>query len=269
MRRRLVLFVALAWAPIGACSFVSTDGLTGGSSDASALDASPAPDANDDSSVDVTPDGPDAARDPRLIAEYAFEDPDGAVALDTSGNGKHGNLIGASFTAAGKRGRALEVHGADFLDVPGLTGGNLFPSSGTFSVWCRYTFPPNDVGDRGVLDAHDGSRAHLFLRHAGSGTPGTLQAAFQLGDGSGQYTFVSTFPAPQNTWIHVVMTWDDQASIGAVYVGGVLVVQLPYSTKPYVPDGQIFHLGQGFIGAIDEVKVFNRSLPANEATALE
>jgi hypothetical protein len=284
MRRRALLFAATfvcapgAVGTMAACSFVSTDGLTGGTVDAALADGSvPAADTSvptdaRDASDTNAPDSADAARDPSLIAEYSFEDPDGPTALDTSGKGKHATLVGgASFTAGGARGRGVAVHGADYVEVNALNGIE-FPPSGTFSIWCRPTFPPNDTAQRNVLDGYAADRLHIFLRHVGTGTPGTLQAAFQLGDGSGQYAFVTSVTAPQNTWVHVVMTWDAKAGIGAVYANGALVIQSAYATLttlPFAPTGQLFHLGEGFIGELDEVRVFNRPLPSDEARALD
>jgi hypothetical protein len=284
MRRRFVLFaMTLAGVPgavcgMGACSLTSTDGLTGGSADASVADSelpksdALPPDASgtDASDASDAKDGADAARDPSLIAEYLFEDPDGAVALDTSGKGNHGALFaGATFAAGGVRGRALAVHGADYFEVAALNG-NKFPTSGTLSIWSRNTFPPNDSADRNVFDGYDPTRGHIFLRHTGGGNNGMYQAAFQFGDGSGQYTFVTTVAAPQNTWVHVVMTWDALAKVGAVYAGGVLIVQTPYdSTKPFSPSEQTFRAGHLFIGLIDELKLFDRPLTPPEAQALQ
>jgi hypothetical protein len=270
-RRALVAVLVMCGAAgSGACSLLtSTSGLSGGNDVVS--DGGGTFEAGDAGDAGALGEGGadaafDAARDPHLMAEYSFEDVGGQGERDSSGNERHGLAqAGATFVADGVRGQALAVDTTGFFVVNALSGPG-FPRTGTLSLWFRYSFPQSSTTGRSIFDFHNVTRNHVFVRRADGATGGKFQVALQASNGA--YAFVSGFVAEPSKWTHVVVTWDDATQEAALHVDGVFNARAPY-TLPFTPDGQLFRLGEGLIGAIDEVRLFDRALSDAEAAKLD
>ena len=270
-RRSLACVTSGAFVLVGCSLIVDTSGLSGAAGilpdggDASASDAT-ASDAAHDAVVDA---GRDAAKDPSLVAEYSFEEPVGSTTSpDTSGNELHGLVQGdATFVADGIRGRALAVGGSGFFVVNALAGA-LFPRTGTLSLWFRYDFPPLSGPGRSVLDSWDKSRAHVFVRYEENGAPGEFQIGLQPPTATGDYAAVIGFTPQRRKWTHVVVIWDETAEEGAFFVDGTSLGRSAYA-KPFVLKDQLFRMGEGLVGGVDEVRLFRRAFTNAEALSLE
>lgn len=276
MSRRAIVGASAACAAIllGACSLaVSTSGLSGGADPA--LDGGGGPDATTGASETGTADAivpdsdPDAPGDPSLLAEYSFEDPPGSTVHDSSGNG-HDGLIqaSASFVADGIRGRALAVDTTGFF-VADAFSAVRFPKTGTLSLWFRFDFAPDSPVGRSVFDDWDKTRSHVFVRRAPGAPTGEFQIALQGMDMAGQYALAAAFVPVRNTWTHVVVTWDAAGGIGALYAGGVLLHRGAYELPFALTDGQRFRFGEGLIGGIDEIRLYDRALAGDEVAKLD
>ena len=281
MRRRAfgLVTAACSAALLTACSLlVSTSGLSTaadappaaaeGGADSSEAAASPvdaAVDAND-GSADT---GVDAAVDPHLLAEYRFDDAPGMIAHDTSGNLRDALLQGdVTFVADGAHGRALALNGGaggGFLVVDGLAGTVAFPASGTLSLWFRWSFSPSEMTERSIFDDYDTTRHHLFIRRVNTDTGTVFQVAAQV---TSSYAYATDFDVQPNTWTHCVLTWDAAASRAAFYVNGALIAEGAYELK-FDVKGQQFRMGDGLIGGLDDVRLFDRVFTAAEVGKLD
>lgn len=83
----------------------------------------------------------------------------------------------------------------------------------------------------------------------------------------GQRHPVRNFTVERRTWTHVVVTWSEQNARGRVYRDGTLLEEHEYP-QPFAPDGQRFQLGRGFVGMIDEVRLYARELTPSEVAAV-
>ncbi len=239
----------------------SIDGSSGGG-DAAADALTPIMDATSESDVD-------AARDPHLLAEYSFEDAPGQIAHDTSGNDLHALLqLDATFIAGGVSGRALGLSGGGFMVVDALAGNLRFPTSGTLSVWFLYTFSKSSTQARSIFDSWDNTRSHLFIRRADGANGSSFQIAAQSTTTNGAYAYAASFDAEQSVWTHVVLTWDAVNGAAAFYANGTLLRAGPYELA-FDTSGQHFRLGDGLVGAIDEVRLFDRAFTADEVMKLK
>ncbi len=279
MSRRALVCVPLgalayaSWALVACSLAVDTSGLSGasavtpegGDGSPSVIDAMTM-DAPGDAVADA---GRDAAKDPSLVAEYSFEEQPGATtSRDSSGNERHGLLKSdATFVTDGVRGGALKVSGSGYFVVDALAG-SLFPRTGTLSLWFFYDFPAVSGPGRSVFDNWDNGRSHVFLRYSDNGPDGQFQAALQPASASGDYASDVEFLVQRSKWTHVVVTWDEKAGEGAAFLDGVLLGRATY-VKPFVLTDQLFRIGEGFVGAIDEVRLFNRAFADAEAIALD
>lgn len=197
---------------------------------------------------------------PGLIAAYSFDEGSGTTVTDLSGNGHHGTISSATWTSAGKYGRALAFNGTNALvnvpDAPALrltTGMTLAawvnPST-VLSSWRTVIYKGND---NYFLNAFSPSSA----RPAGGGIfSGTITEAY------------GTSALTANSWTHLALTYDG-ASL-RLYVNGIQVRSvarsgnIATSSNPLQIGGDSRFYGQWFAGLIDEVRIYNRSLSAAE-----
>jgi hypothetical protein len=211
-----------------------------------------------------TLDAPAEEADPSLVARYSFEDPDGVIALDSSGHAHDGLLTGGTFVPDGVRGRALAMNGTDALLVDSLAGA-AFPRTGTLSIWLRYAFTADPL-TQAIFDTYDPQRSHLFVRRVHDVTTGDLQVALQAADGG--YTFDTRALPKENAWTHLVVTWHEVEKTAACYVDGKQVLKSLYAL-PFVPTGQVFRMGERFVGALDEVRLYDRAMTSLEVARLD
>lgn len=216
--------------------------------------------------VDDAPTDASSAADVRasLIGEWLFDRDDGGpLAPDTSGHGHDGELFGAGVVHdGGIRGGALFTNDGGGIKVTALDF-VAFPASGTLALWVRPEGLASDTELRGLFDAWDGSRNHVFVRRTGA--PCLLQIALQENDGG--YAWDRNHSLALGTWAHLALTWDAVAHVAVLYVGGVEVGRKT-NTGDFEPNQQLVRIGGMFNGVIDEARLFDRPLSASEVGSL-
>ncbi len=216
-----------------------------------------------------------------LVTEWHFD----GDAKDSSGNGIDGTIYGATFVD-GKFGKALALNGInDNVDF-GTGGDKLDFGTGDFSIefWMNYqgtTVHPMFTYIMGKTSG--GTNSNGFLAHTSSwswpngdyvlGIDITTSPTWYSGAAyyGGKYTGGAFY---SNTWYHVVfvrsgITW-------TIYING------DYSNSTANPDIGLnvnnavsFNIGKqsidpgwnNFKGLIEEVRIYNRALSANEVKA--
>lgn len=226
----------------------------------------PAVDAFVGADADAAP-----AEPPGLLAYWSFDEGAGDVAQDPVGD-HDGLLAGAPAWTTGRRGSALRADGADDrMRVPTLDGA-AFPPSGTLSLWVQ----PSSIEGEWILDVYDFRRSHIFVRTRTSDgdRPDRLEVVFQqAADAEGTpAAFGAYVPVAVGEWRHVVVVWDTAEHRGAYYVDGRLAASeaLPPAWTPAGQRFSLFDVGccGGFVGAVDEVRLYGRALAAGEVAAL-
>lgn len=197
-------------------------------------------------------------------------------AFDRSGNGNDGAVTGA-YTIPGISGNALYFIGEygyqlsgifDKVAFPSLNRA-AFPASGSLSLWLH---SDNFAGQKStpVFDRAAASRNHIYIRTS-SGTPTAPLSGIEVGfqsQSGGASVFLERVNLAPNQWHHVVVTWDTQNDLGQLYVDNELVRSDVISDAAWTPDDQLVKIGNGFIGSIDELKLYDRVLDAAEVGAL-
>ncbi len=195
-----------------------------------------------------------------LVGYWKFDNGCGIVA-DSSGNGAHGTIYGGATWVDGKYGSALSFDGVDdYVELPQLMTGvnNTF----TLELW----FFPRD-NTAGELFVHRADWRDKMLRWSSAGEDRRVR--FMLFVPNVGYE-VRSDPLPLNTWYHVVGTYD--GSTMRLYINGEEVgsldvqIDVDWSTSYYGTyiGADAYFNNKFFNGLIDEVRVYNRALSADE-----
>ena len=195
---------------------------------------------------------------------------DGDTAKDLSEEGNDGIINGSAKMVAGKHGDALEFDGKDdFVEVP-LEDSITFSTgdSLTVQVWVKTDDePPNNDGIVG--NYRPGTDAVWILSVSGDDPAARGKMGFSVRDkGRANSAGVRTTNLLNDDKWHVLAGVRDQkAKKIRFYVDGELIGEADDNTKDINSGQSIWvgeHLNRFYKGLIDEVKVWNRPLRAEE-----
>ena len=211
-----------------------------------------------------------------LVGEWAFDGGYGTTAYDTSGYGNHGSFGGdPQWTFVGKQGKALVFDGSDdYVDCGNIDilGGS---SQATWSAWVKPIGSGESTWQSIITTWNDPTNTWVFdLRYQGMAVHLKTDAgttAYYCYDGeSGCSNFIT-----YGEWTHVAATFNNGALI--IYANGV-------EQKSFSPVGNtIAYKGSNeklliagdrdgnvanFNGTIDEVRIWDRALSAEEIKGL-
>jgi len=184
------------------------------------------------------------------------------TAYDRSGQGNNGTIHGAK-PAIGKVGQALEFDGInDYVDCG--NGPSLdITDAITVEAWVK-----SDTNKNGrIVSKHGGGSYGWMLSQRGSDIEWRISTTGS--DWNGGFTSPSSFKI--NAWYHIAATYD--GSYMRVYIDGVedtggdFPVDLTGSINIAPASTQIGRCELGgdiFSGVIDEVRIYNRALSAEE-----
>ena len=209
-----------------------------------------------------------------LVLYLPFDTPDeSGIVHDASGAGNDGRVYDAKWGADGKFG------GAYHFSITNLTDRIVIPNSDTLnpdyitvSAWIKASDTDgfwNRIVDKGC----DEKSYTLCLGGDWQGTKSRGRLFFELGGKGG----ASSSPVGDGRWHHVAATYDGQVS--KVYVDGVERGQdktvhpgpIGKNSWDLCIGNSVIDAGGQFLaydGLIDEVRIYNRALSADEIKAL-
>ncbi|ODS36223.1 hypothetical protein BEH94_05200 [Candidatus Altiarchaeales archaeon WOR_SM1_SCG] len=195
-----------------------------------------------------------------LVAYYSFDNDDGDVLHDLSGNKNNGTIYGA-VQRPGKSGKALEFDGSyDYADC-GNKPTLAIMDSITVEAWIK---PGSEYKNYGIV----GNIGNVELKGYALITRGsTNKYSFMLGDARTQIYLDSDVPVDTN-WHHIAGVRRD--GINYIYVDGVR--QNNTNNYSILPSTKNTNIGRfyadtvfaNFKGKIDEVRIYNRALTDSE-----
>jgi ADP-ribose pyrophosphatase YjhB (NUDIX family) len=199
--------------------------------------------------------------DNSLSIYWNMDDGSDFVLHDSSINGNNGNITGASWTN-GRYGDALNFDGVDdFVTFNGDLTGNL--TGITFSAWVK--------ADQ-VCNLFYTSSNCAILHFGGAG----FYLTAEDGTKSGYLSWTST--PPINEWVFLTATWDSVSQKMCLYQNGVKqMTELKFAggTTGSLKSSSLLYLGHSFNqpqswfkGLIDDFRVYNRALSAEEISFL-
>jgi hypothetical protein len=204
--------------------------------------------------VTVTVDN-SAPTGPVPVAAYAFENGTGTTLTDVTGKGHTGTIREATWTTAGKYGKALNFDGInDWVTIEDAADLHL-TNAMTLEAWVYPT--KNTTWRTAILKEQTGDLAWA-LYSSGSAKPSAWTATSTgIGSATGP-----TAPA-LNTWTHLAATYD--ASTLRLYVNGTQAATTT-RTGPLTTSTGALRLGgnnlwnEWFAGRLDDIRIYNQPL---------
>jgi len=208
-----------------------------------------------------------------LVGAWLFDTGSGKVAIDASGNGHDGELVGnAGWEKNGKFGSALSCDGTEaYVMVPDSED---FEFDGDFTIacWIQNSQPPSN---------HSSFVTKGYDKPSGAGgdarpwyllyflTTGTVDMFLRDSNGTNSRAQGVT-PVNDGKWHHIVGLKDgDQVRI---YVDGKEDGTAPAVDDTYGKNDQplvfMVHYHRWIKGLLDEVAIFNRALSEDEISSL-
>jgi len=204
--------------------------------------------------------------DPTLVAHWTFDETEGILALDSAGDA-YGCLFGQPVwrPADGKRGGALELDGIDDYILSDYV---LNPANGPFSVfiWIK----GGAAGQELICQADGTGSGETWL---GIDSASSFLMTELVSPPIGRFIsqpLVSELVITDGQWHHVGFVWD--GSYRYLYVDGTEVAkdtqalaQLKYSNGGlHIGTSKKRDTGTFFSGLIDDVRIYNKALSAEE-----
>ena len=189
-----------------------------------------------------------------LVGYWKFDNYSGVSVPDSSGNGNTAKLVyGPEWTGS----RTVRLDGGD--DSVEIAIADLSARNSTVSLW---VFPEDTSGVQYLFEHSTDDGGNSIQLYA---IGGVLNVSF-----SGSVSVNLGVIAIDN-WSHIVLAWD--ATSYAVYVNGIEKTNASYTGLTVLDgfadignDGRDYK--KGFNGIVDDVKVFNRSLSADDVSDL-
>lgn len=202
--------------------------------------------------------------------EFAKGDDKTAPVLVAATLDRRINLSGIVFSntspkvvAEGKVGKAMAFGGKDFVEVPHAV--ELDPEKMTVEAWIYLEQYPTGETRRWLVNknSNEGVNGHYALMINGA----NVGAYLNIG---GEFSAWNAGGVQLKQWQHLAFTYD--GAILKIYLNGAQAAATPVN-RPRVPAGTPLAIGRrqdgyvGFMGLLDEVRVYNRALPDDEIKA--
>jgi hypothetical protein len=206
--------------------------------------------------------------DPDLSAYLNFDEIDGDVVKDISGNGNDGTLSKNASLDDGKYEKALRFDPGLRVDFDGANFVGTPEEGVTMAAWVHLDAV---AGEQELFDCigtgHDSGLYHFELRSGGA------VRWFHRDDSNTQIFNIQTGNVPTGEWAHVAGTYDSGAGEAVLYINGKEIMKSPGAGTLSIDWAVTAGIGQHkggrqLIGLMDEFYMFKRALDADEIVAL-
>jgi len=207
--------------------------------------------------------------DPSLVGCWLMEEGSGTALVD--GSVAHGNnaaITGSPTWVAGKSGQALKLSGTGQYAQVNDDNSLDLTTGMTLAAWVK----PEKTATQNLIKKTTGTTVHDGYEL----TLGSGGKAFVRFNGSATYRVDATiaYPIDGATWMHVAATYDGSSI--KMYINGGLPISVTPAASAIVANTTKIGIGAEpattptnlYLGALDEVRIYNRALSASEIAAL-
>ena len=200
-----------------------------------------------------------------LVAGWSFDEASGTSAADSSGNGNTATLINGVTHTAGSSGGGLRFDGAnDYIAVPNSPSLDISGTGLTLTMWIN---PTAAGGNSVVLGKFWNTTMTAPYYQYGLELVGGTTPNFQVGTTSGVLSASMGSALALNQWSHLALVFN--GSQVQYFVNGVLLTTAPLPATitargNSLQVGADNNISQFFNGSLDEVRIYNRALTAQE-----
>ncbi|HAK94428.1 MAG TPA: hypothetical protein DCM87_05365 [Planctomycetes bacterium] len=204
--------------------------------------------------------------DPHLMARWKFDEVEGTKALDSSPHGRHAELKGglsfAKNSVAGRAGKALSVGGGGTIEAAGYKG-VAGAAARTVAAWIKTTRPEGEIVAWGRND-FGAMWTFQFIRGRVGVTPkgGYFYMNSATHDGEWHHVAIVLAAAETPNLHDHAALYKDGAPAEIHDIG--LLDMFPIATGSEID----VRIGARFEGALDDVRIYDRALAAEEIKAL-
>ena len=221
--------------------------------------------------------------DDGLVLHFSFDSSEGSRVSDLSGNGNNGVIAGAArFTPKGCLGGALEFDGVDdYVSVAASPSLNVTDQLTISAFFYPYSYSDQRPILNWVRRSPLKSGPQMWLHVRGYQWQGLGSGAHLCGADMREDILsrvISFADPPPNRWYHMAITYDRATGKGQIFLNGMLVkeqqmgsYELFTKTDFFIGAGLIDEEGKPnpfFHGLIDDVRVYNRVVTADEITSV-
>ena len=204
---------------------------------------------------------PLSAEEAGLVAHFTFQEGEGQILKDHSGNGNDGQIHGAKWVKGYGGKGALSFRDGAYVDLGAKP--DLNPSGDRAIVaWVELQAPsyPGVGTNWTILDGGDEyQQTGYMLRIDGDST----KASYRHSANGAATDIFGRAGIENNTYYHVAVTCSGNTA--AVYIDGILDVQSPVcASAPTKRPITISHPVQSFAGLIEDLAIYRRALGAGE-----
>lgn len=211
-------------------------------------------------------DGPQSG----LVGWWKLDETSGTTAVDSSGGGNDGTMLddlnASSDSVNGPVETALVFDGTD--DAVELNGFSVGPTNSlTITGWIKAS-DPNKLYQGIVYQRYGGTHTSGLQTRASTGMIG-----YTWNNDGGTYIFNSNLYIPTDNWAFVAVAIEPSQATLYLGSGGALGSAVNIHAHPPLTLDSI-HIGQDeegirdFVGAIDDVRIYNRTLTPTELQEL-
>ena len=224
--------------------------------------------------------------DDSVVAIYTFDEADGDIIYDLSGNDHHLTMMLGAALVPGRCGNAISTR-TGYAVAPNAEDLQL-NGSYTIVAWARSD--SGESGREGTICGlthcfqHDGTWAMTY-RPKPSNSLGHVEYApgprwYSISGGELGPPLIDVCMRP-GEWVHVAATYDDDLNVARLYVNGEIVVEGDWDsmsggstarffvgTGHVEADDDLCGSGHFFPGDIDELRLYSRALATSEIESL-
>jgi hypothetical protein len=198
-----------------------------------------------------------------LIAAYGFEEGVGTSIADATGKSHTGTISGATWSAAGKNGKALSFDGInDWVTIADANDLDL-TNGMTLEGWVRAA----SLSGWNTVVLKEGSGSLVYGLYANDNAP---RPAVTMAIAGIDRSATGASSVPLNAWTHLAATYDGTTL--RLYVNGVEALSRAQTGNMTASTNPLRIGGNGvwseyFNGLVDDVRIYNRALTSAEIQA--